>query len=69
MNNKRKNVLKTVFKLPTQTNIKWREIESLFIHLGARIIEGRGSRVRVIFEGMVANFHRPHPQREATRVQ
>lgn len=32
---------------------------------GARIIEGRGSRVRFELNGVIATFHRPHPQKEA----
>lgn len=32
--------------------------------LGATVKEGRGSRVRVILNGVIAVFHRPHPQPE-----
>ncbi len=67
MNNKHKSILEAIFKLPTQANIKWKDIEALFIHLGARVVEGRGSRVRIILNGIPANFHRPHPRREATK--
>lgn len=37
--------------------------------LGARPIEGRGSRVRFELCGVVATFHRPHPQKEAKPYQ
>ena len=32
------------------------------IACGAEISEGRGSRVRVELNGVLATFHRPHPQ-------
>ncbi len=67
MNNKHKNVLKLIFSLPTQANIKWKDIEILFIHLGAKVTEGRGSRIRFVLNKVPATFHRPHPRREATK--
>ncbi len=48
-------------------NIDWDDIESLLRTLGAVVKEGRGSRVRVALNGVVAVFHRPHPQKEATK--
>ena len=44
-------------------------VEALFIALGARVIEGRGSRVRFELNDVVATFHRPHPQKEARPYQ
>lgn len=35
--------------------------ESLFIHLGAEVEEGRGSRVCFILNKRKIVFHRPHP--------
>jgi len=37
--------------------------------LGAKSIEGRGSRVRFALNDVVATFHRPHPQKEAKPYQ
>jgi len=59
--------LKAIFETPTRASIPWRDIESLFKHLGATIVEGRGSRIRVQLNEVVATFHRPHPQKEATK--
>ena len=42
-------------------NLKWSDIESLFIALGAKVSEGNGSRVRIELNGQRAVFHRPHP--------
>lgn len=47
----------------------WKKIESLFIFLGARVIEGSGSRVRFELNGVIATFHRPHPKKEAKPYQ
>ena len=44
-------------------------IESLLIALGSEVIEGRGSRVRFVLNGVVASFHRPHPAKEAKPYQ
>ncbi len=67
MNNKQKKILEAIFEIPTCANIKWKDVETLFLHLGAKITEGRGSRVRIVLKGTPANFHRPHPKREATK--
>jgi hypothetical protein len=37
--------------------------------LGAQAIEGNGSRVRFVLNGVVGSFHRPHPQKEAKPYQ
>jgi hypothetical protein len=50
-------------------SLEWRKIESLFLALGARSVEGSGSRVRFELDGVVATFHRPHPQKEAKPYQ
>lgn len=58
-----------IFRQPTPTTLEWRRIESLFIAIGAQIIEGAGSRVRFALNGVVGTFHRPHPQKEAKPYQ
>ena len=59
---KHDRTLIAIFSVPTKSNIAWRDIESLFRHLGAEITEGSGSRVRVQLNAVRAVFHRPHPQ-------
>ena len=39
----------------------------MLLAIGAEITEGRGSRVRIAFNGLRAVFHRPHPQKEADK--
>ena len=36
-------------------------------HLGAKISQGEGSRVRIALNGVRAVFHRPHPRKEADK--
>ena len=53
--------LHLIFKHPTSGNIRWKDIESLFMALGAKVSERAGSRVAVVLFGEVRIFHRPHP--------
>jgi hypothetical protein len=62
---KHESTLADVFAEPTKGNIAWKDIESLFRHLGGDVSEGAGSRVRVHLRGIRAVFHRPHPEKEA----
>ncbi len=61
MNAKYEKTLERIFQNPVPANIKWRDIETMLVSLGAEIEEGRGSRVRVRLNGIVTIFHRPHP--------
>ncbi|MBS9783367.1 MAG: hypothetical protein KGV46_02315 [Pasteurella sp.] len=47
MKRKHKKTLSLIFARPISANIKWSDIESLFIELGAEISEREGSRVGV----------------------
>ncbi|QPG65905.1 type II toxin-antitoxin system HicA family toxin [Pseudomonas sp. BIGb0427] len=49
--------------------MEWARIESLLVGAGARVIEGRGSRVRFELNGVIATFHRPHPDKDAKPYQ
>lgn len=50
-------------------SLEWRRIEALFLAFGAEMIEGRGSRVAFFLNGARADFHRPHPGKEAKPYQ
>ena len=67
MNTKQQRTLESIFKTPVPSNVVWEDVEKLFIHLGARIKEGSGSRLGVELNGVRAYFHRPHPQKETDR--
>lgn len=61
MKRKHQKTLERIFARPTSGNIKWREIEALFLELGAEISEREGSRIGVRLFGDRRVFHRPHP--------
>jgi hypothetical protein len=61
MNNKHREALRKIFDVPVRGDVAWRDVEKLFIALGADVSEGSGSRVRVALGGVRAVFHRPHP--------
>lgn len=69
MNSKHRKTLAAVFTDPVSGTIEWIAIEGLLLAAGAQRIEGRGSRVRFEKDGEIANFHRPHPSKEAKRYQ
>jgi len=64
---KHRKTLEAIFEKPERANIAWRDVESLFVALGAEISEGSGSRVRVALKDMRAVFHRPHPRKETNK--
>jgi hypothetical protein len=63
------NVLKAVFRDPVSGTIPWADIEGLLMAAGCELIEGKGSAVRFVKDGLIAYFHRPHPTKEAKRYQ
>ncbi len=63
MNKKHRRTLVCIFENPVRSEVKWSDIESLFVNLGAEVSEGSGSRVRVALNGVRAVFHRPHPKK------
>jgi len=69
MNSKHKKTLEAIFAVPTLKAVEWNRIEVLFVALGAKIIEGRGSRVRFVLNDTVGVFHRPHPSKDAKPYQ
>ncbi|HNE26205.1 MAG TPA: type II toxin-antitoxin system HicA family toxin [Pseudomonadales bacterium] len=69
MNKTHQKTLAAVFSSPIPASLEWRRIESLLVAAGSQVIEGNGSRVRFELNGIVATFHRPHPQKEAKPYQ
>ena len=63
MNKKQRLILQKIFEEPERSDISRKDIEGLFVALGAEITEGRGSRVRVALNDIRGVFHRPHPER------
>ncbi len=61
MKRKHQRTLKLIFARPVSGNVQWRDIEALFVELGAEVSEREGSRFAVVLFGEVRVFHRPHP--------
>lgn len=67
MNSKHRRTLAAVFAEPASGALEWRDIEALLVAVGCTVVEGAGSRVRFVKDGVVVAFHRPHPAKEAKR--
>lgn len=61
MKRKSQHTLEAIYSHPLSANVPWRDIEALFVELGADVSEREGSRVAVVLFGEVRVFHRPHP--------
>ena len=61
MKRKHQKTLDAIYARPVSANIQWRNIEALFVELGAEISEREGSRIAVVLFDEVRIFHRPHP--------
>jgi hypothetical protein len=61
MKRKSSKTIALIFARPVSGSIKWRDIESLLVDLGATVSEREGSRIGVLLFGEVRVFHRPHP--------
>lgn len=61
MKRKHQKTLEAIFARPVSGNVQWRDIEALFVEIGAEVSEREGSRVVVVLFGEVRVFHRPHP--------
>jgi len=69
MNSRHRKTLLAIFSEPVPRNLEWQRIEALFVALGCEQIEGRGSRIAFKLKQMRADFHRPHPGKEAKPYQ
>ena len=67
MNKRQQKILDKIFQNPVRADVQWNDIENLLRALGAEISEGKGSRVRIVLNGVRAVFHRPHPQKETDK--
>ncbi len=64
---KHQSTLSSIFADPVRANIHWNDVETLLLALGAECSEGKGSRLRVALNDRRAVFHRPHPEKEASK--
>jgi hypothetical protein len=69
MNSKQRGTLAAIFARPVPRTLIWSDIEALLLALDCQIFEGNGSRVRFKHGDHRADFHRPHPGKEAKPYQ
>ena len=69
MNNKQRKTLEKVFARPVVKNLDWAELEGLLVALGAQRVNRGGSMVSFFLGNERADFHRPHPAKEAKPYQ
>jgi hypothetical protein len=62
MKRKHTKTLELIFSRPASGNVRWSDIEALFIELGGYVAEREGSRVLVRLFNERRVFHRPHPE-------
>ena len=68
MHRKHRRTLELIFSRPVSGSIKWREIEALFVALGAEVTEREGSRIGVKLFADRRVFHRPHPSPDTDKA-
>lgn len=59
---KHQRTLELSFSRPASANVRWTDVEALFVELGGQLAEREGSRVLVRLFGDRRVFHRPHPE-------
>ena len=69
MNSKHRMTLEAIFSEPVNGSIEWSRIEALLAAIGCRTIKGSGSSVTFENDGHKANFHRPHPRKDALKYR
>lgn len=67
MQRKHERTLLALYARPVSGSIPWKDIEGLFVAMGATLEERKGSRIAVILFGEVRVFHRPHPSPETDK--
>lgn len=69
MNNKQKKTLVSIYTNPVKKTIKWIDVEKLIMAVDGIIVQGNGSRVRIVIDNLSVNIHTPHPGNELKPYQ
>ena len=68
MHRKHQRALELIFSRPVSGGIKWRDIDSLLLALGAEISEREGSRIGVKLFADRRVFHLRHPSPDTDKA-
>lgn len=60
MNSKQRKTLEKIWEHPPRQDINWKSILSLIQGVGGKVVQGSGSRVKFIVNGVRGYFHAPH---------
>jgi len=63
MNKKQQRTFSRIKDKPTRADVTWDDVQSFFKAIGAKVLEGEGSRVQIILRARVLRLHKPHPQK------
>ena len=66
LNKRQKKTLAAIYATPVNPNIKWRDIESLFVALGATVTQS-GKGMTISLDGHDFYYHRPHGRNNSGR--
>ena len=69
MNSKHLKTLSAIFANPVNGALEWARIEALLVALECEVVEGRGSAVMFVKNGVKLRTHRPHPNKETLRYR
>ena len=67
VSSKHQRTLERIFERPVRADLRWSDIEALFLALGGSIEEKKGSIIVVRLQGRPKVFHRPHPRPETDK--
>lgn len=62
MNKRQQKTLLLIFEKPPRSDVRYDDLKSFLASVGAKVKEGRGSRVRFEYGGFSVHIHKPHPQ-------
>ena len=69
MSHKHESLLRAMFEGPVGGNVHWREVESMLMHLGARMEPHHAANFRVVLNGVEGFLHRPHNSNTCTKQE
>jgi hypothetical protein len=68
MKHKYQAILENIYHHPQSGSVKWTDMESFLVSLGAITKEREGSRVKITLFGEEKVFHKPHPSPDMAKA-
>jgi hypothetical protein len=64
-----RRTLLAIFSDPMARSLQWRQIEMLFLAIGAQLVEDADRACASMLGDAMGTFHRPHPAKDAKPYQ